>query len=181
MELIHDFSPIPKIFWSFESGKAFRHCSICDCDLMVRGTNYLIEKAFKKQETIFEYAMCYACYQKLQETLSINSRKLIDHYFDEHVDFEKRRCDLMAKYGRRTDSWINRCMITGRRRSQCDEHQIYGWFIDSDIAFTGMPYMLSGQVIDEILKLLSEETTGVIEDLSNRLFGVGQPQGTLLI
>ena len=180
-EIFRDFEPVPEDFFSFETGEQFCKCSLCDCDLMESGRNYLIEKAFKKGETIFEYAMCFECYLGVQETLSINSRKLIHNYFDEHVDVEVRRKELLEEHGKQAKSWLNNCMIKGTPVSKCNEYQIYGWFVDKHIVFTGMPYMLSGEVIDELLGLLSDETIGAIDDLTGKLFGLDLPKGLLVI
>ena len=181
MNIYKDFYPVPEVFRCFETGEMFQRCRMCDIDLMVEGTNYLIEKAFRKKEVIFEYAMCFDCVQQMRETLSAQSRKLIDNYFEEHIDIEERRKTLIEKYGRRTRSWINNCMIKGTPMNQCEEHQIYGWFIDKDIVFTGMPYMLSGAVMDELLNLLSNETIGVLDDFSEKLFGIDIPQGLIVV
>ena len=148
---------------------------------MVEGTNYLVEKAFRKEETLFEYAMCFDCLQKMREQLSVQSRKLIENYFDEHVDFVERTQRLLKRYGSEIRPWIDTCMISGAPIASCEEHQIYGWFIDKDIVFTGMPYMLSGKVMDELLNLLSNETIGVLEDFSETLFGIDIPQNFILI
>ncbi|MGE9293575.1 MAG: hypothetical protein ACQKBW_08180, partial [Puniceicoccales bacterium] len=77
-----DFYPVPKVFYSFETGEAFRSCTLCERDLFATDTRYIIEKAFRKKETIFEYAMCLDCVEREQQNLSINSRKLINHFFD---------------------------------------------------------------------------------------------------
>lgn len=181
MNVYSDFYPVPKVFWCFETGEMFRRCHMCTIDLMIEGTNYLIEKAFRKKEVVFEYAMCFDCVQQLQETLSVQSRKLIENYFSEHVDLEERRKVLIEKHGRKPRSWIDKCMIKGTPMTQCEEHQIYAWCIDTDIVFTGMPYMLSGVVIDELLSLLSNETVGVLDDFSEKLFGIDVPQGLMPI
>ena len=44
-----------------------------------------------------------------------------------------------------------------------------------------VPYMLSGAVIDELLNLLSNETIGVLDDFSEKLFGIDIPQGLILV
>jgi hypothetical protein len=181
MKIYSDFYPVPNVFWCFETGKMFRRCRMCDIDLMIEGTNYLIEKAFRKKEVIFEYAMCFDCVQQMRGSLSVQSRKLINNYFHEHVDIEERKKTLIGKYGRRTRSWISKCMIKGTPISKCEEHQIYGWFIDKDIVFTGLPYMLSGEVIDELLHLLSNETIGVLDDFSKKLFDIDIPKGLILV
>lgn len=70
MDVHHDYIPLPEIFWSFETGQPMEHCSLCGCDLMVPDTNYLIEKAFKNRETVFEHALCLKCYTDAHESLS---------------------------------------------------------------------------------------------------------------
>lgn len=181
MDYTSDFGPIPKNFHCFETGEPFRNCSLCDYDLFENGTNYLIEKAFKKKETIFEYAACYDCYLNLHNSLSKKSRKLIANYFDERIDLEKRGQEMLEKHGRRSRSWLSRCLIKGTEKSRCEEHQIYGWFIDKDIVYNGMPYMLSSEVIEEIMQLLSPETLCELNTLTDKLFGIDFPQGILAI
>lgn len=175
------FSPVPKVFWSLETGMPFSRCSMCACDLMEEGVNYLVEKAYQKKEALFEYAMCYECYLGVQESLSEQSKKLIANYFEEHVDFDSRMSRMLEKNGKRTRSWLAQCMVKGTPRWKCEEHQIYGWLVDKDIVFNGMPYMRSGAVIDDLLKLLSPETTGALDDLSDKLFVLDLPQSVLLV
>ncbi|EDY80581.1 hypothetical protein VDG1235_195 [Verrucomicrobiia bacterium DG1235] len=181
MTTYYEFGPIPKDFHSFEKGAPFQHCSLCNADLFKEGTNYLIEKAFRKKETIFEYAMCLDCYSGLQQSLSKKSRELIENYFEEHIDTNTRASTLLDKHGRRSRSWLGHCMIKGTPRWKCEEHQIYGLFIDKDIVFNGLPYMLSGAAIDDILQLLSPETIGSLNDLSDKLFGIDLPQSILVL
>jgi len=176
-----DSNLIPEEFWCFETGEPFQRCFMCSCDLMHEGTHYLVEKAFRKKEVLFEYAMCFECLQDIRKQLSNQSLKLIENYFDEHVDFVKRTNDFLEAYGPETRFWIDKCMIKGTPISECEEHQIYGWFIDESIVFPGMPYMLSGVVMDELLNLLSNETIGVLEDFSEKLFGIDIPQNFILI
>lgn len=88
---------------------------------------------------------------------------------------------MLAEKGHRTRSWLGHSMIKGTPRWKCEEHQIYGWFVDRDIVFNGMPYMLSGEVIDELLDLLSPETLGILEAFSDKLFGIDLPQGFVLV
>ncbi|MDQ8208800.1 hypothetical protein QEH52_14835 [Coraliomargarita sp. SDUM461003] len=181
MRLFEDFIPIPEELWSFETGAPLQRCAICDCDLLVQGTNYLIEKAFKGNEVMFEYAMCTKCCVLLSQELSVQSKKLIDHYFDEYGDLEQRRLSYLGQFGTNYSKWVDRCMVKDTSRSECDEFQVYAWCIDRDLVFTGMPYMLSGDCIDDLLGLLSEETLGILNDFSDKVFGVDLPQGLLII
>ena len=79
------------------------------------------------------------------------------------------------------DPWLDRCLIKGTSVDSLEEYQIYGFCIDRDLVFNGAPYVLSGEVIEDILKLLSPETRGVIDDYSERLFGLDMPQGFVMV
>lgn len=176
-----DFAPIPNDFKSLETGDVFRKCTLCSKDLLADGTQYLIEKAYQKKETIFEYAMCMDCYWEVRESLSLKSRTLIENYFDEHLDLDQRAETLLATKGRRTRSWLGHCMIKDTPRWKCEEYQICGFFHGKEIVFNGFPYMLSGEVIEDLIQLLSPETLGSLNDLTDKLFGIDLPKGFLLI
>ena len=72
-------------------------------------------------------------------------------------------------------------MVKGTPRWKCEEHQIFGWFVDRDIVFNGLPYMLSSEVIDEVVQLLSPETLGALHDFSDKLFGLDLTQPILVL
>lgn len=176
-----DFLPIPDIFWSFETGKPIDHCKLCGRDLLEPGTNYLIEKAFKNAETIFEHALCLPCYTECHASMSEDSRTRIRDYFTERVDMDARQENFLASYGTKHEKWISHCMVKGYPIREIDEYQIYGFCIDKDLIFSGAPYMICGDVIEEILELLSAETLGVMSDLSQKLFGTDVPHDLLVL
>ncbi len=181
METYENFIPIPNDFWSFETGKPFEKCSSCNRNLFKPGTNYFIEKAIHGAETVFEYAMCLDCYENLYNELSIRSRKLIENYFDEHIDIEKRNRNFIQTYGMRCDQWLSKCMIKNRPREDCKEYQLYGFCIDKDLVFNGMPYILCSDVIEDLLELLSHETLGTLNEFSGCIFDIDLPQNVLMV
>ena len=127
MQHFSEFIPVPEELWSFETGAPMQRCFMCDCDLFEEGTNYLIEKAFKGDEVLFEYAVCFECRMKLQDELSKKSLQLIYNYFAEHVDFERRRVEFLDRYGMDYGKWVERCLVKDKSRAECAEFQVYGW------------------------------------------------------
>ncbi|MDF7826151.1 hypothetical protein P4B35_19120 [Pontiellaceae bacterium B12227] len=180
MDLHHDYIAVPEVFWSFETGKPISHCKLCDCDLMEPGTNYLIEKAFKNGETIFEHALCLSCYTESHQSMSEDSREKIRDYFAEHVNMDERQNIFMEQYGTEHEKWIDHCMVKGFPVREIEEYQLYGFCIDKDLVFSGAPYVLCGDVIEEIMELLSAETLGTMNALSQKLFGVDAPHDLLM-
>jgi len=175
------FCPVPETFWSFETEAPFNRCSVCDKDLLEPGTNYIIEKAFQRKETVFEYAICTACHLQLRKEISPQSQKLFENYFHEHVDFAQRPSEMIQWHGINHTKWLSHCLVKGTPIEECEEYQIYGMCIDKDLVFMEMPFMISEAVIEDLLVLLSDETRGFLENFSDRVLGIDMPKGFVLI
>ncbi|MCB1123531.1 MAG: hypothetical protein KJT03_18405 [Verrucomicrobiae bacterium] len=175
------FIPIPEKFWSFETGKPFETCSLCGTELLQSGANYLVEKAFKKTEVIFEYAICRDCRMKVMNELSRKSLKLIDHYFSEHVDEEARLEKLWKESPRSADGWISHCLVKGTPVEELEEYQVGGLFTGDNMVLADFPFALGGVAIDEIIHLLSDETLGALNDFSDKVFGIDLPNKFLIL
>lgn len=168
---INEFIPVPPDLWSFANEGPFERCSVCDCDLQEPGVVYLIEKAFQGKEPIFEYAMCDACCVNLRNELSVKSLELINNYYDEHVDLAARRERLLEAHGLDHKPWLDQCVIKKRAIRPDEEYQICALCSDKDLLFTYMPVCISGEAVEDIVKLLSDETLGVVNDFMGQHFG----------
>ena len=171
---ISEYIPIPEIFHSFLYEGMFSECCVCDIELLHDGTGYIIEKAFKGDEVIFEYAMCNVCRMDMYEELSKKSLTLIEHYFDERINLVERRQDLLEGYDQSIEPWIDKCILSGKPRMDCDGYQIYADCDGGDLLFSYLPYIISCDSIDEIQELLSLKTRdrldGFIRDVLNSPF-----------
>lgn len=170
--IIDKFKPVPEEFHSFETGEPFERCCICDTFLLDDNTGYLIEKAFNKNETIFEYAMCYPCRDNLCSELSPASLKLIEHYFDERVDMLARRNKLITLPGLDHRPWINHCVLSGKAIQASSEYQIYGQCDGGDLLFTYLPYAICGEEIDSLSKSLSKKTRDRLDEFIDDVLGI---------
>lgn len=167
-------SAIPKAFWSDLTNKPFENCISCKCELLGDEVEYVIEKALQSTEvegvvsTIFEYAMCMPCAGKLRSQLSSQSLKNIDSFYHEKIDFTDRRTKLANNELNITD-WIGECIINKRSFKPGEEYQIYGQCIGEHFLFVDMPFMLSGEAVDEMIELISNETMDELDDFMNNL------------
>ena len=57
MEVSANYIEVPVQFHSFMEEGPFSKCTLCEEPLLEDGTQYLIHKAFHREEVIFEYAM----------------------------------------------------------------------------------------------------------------------------
>lgn len=77
------FRPIPPVLHSFETGKAFEHCTGCGKAIVEEQASYLVEKIYSKGEVIVEYAMCRDCLEPIRQDISEESKPAIQKFHKE--------------------------------------------------------------------------------------------------
>lgn len=166
------------MFYNSDTGKPFENCLVCNCNLLEEDTLYLVERAIKKynaletSSVIFEYAMCMSCAMRMNEVLSEESKNKVEAYFAQHVNMHQRIADNKEQYGTDVNKWVEHCMLKNTHESETEEYQLYGMFSGNTMLFTEMPYMLSGEAMDEITNLMSNKSLGDIDDFIDQFFGL---------
>lgn len=166
---------IPPSFHSFESGDLFTHCLECKRHLLEEDCEYVIEKAvrnytgFPAKDVIFDCAICMDCVMEIQAGLSEESTQAIQKFMKEKVDVAFR-VELANEGISNVEVFTNQCMISKRRMSDCAEYQIFAVCKGNKIDLKMPPYMLSGEVLEEISELLSEKTRDDLNGFFNKHF-----------
>ena len=171
------FAPIPEVFFSSETGAPFDTCVDCGRSLLDGDTQYLIEKAVRRfrpydsQDVVFEYALCLDCYQLVHQSLSQVSRERMDAFFAEHVDVEERAQTLLAVRDEEPDihPWLDRCVVTGTPVRELDEYQLVCHCSGREAVLTHVPCLVSGEAVDEMVALLSNETLDELGRFRDRI------------
>ncbi len=155
---------IPKEFYSFDTGAPFTQCIECE-RLLTDDVDYMIEKSvrnyrgFNATDVIFDYAICLVCVDEMKKNLSSQSLQAIHTYFMEHFDSENH----MAV-------GIDHCLVSKKSREECEEYQLYALCQGAHLSEIQPPYMISGEVIDELLPLLSKATSDNLDGFFNKHF-----------
>ena len=170
-----DFVPscveVPPAFHSFLEEGPFIKCTVCEAPLDEDGTQYLIHKAFHREEVIFEYALCLPCRARMQEELSAESLERINAYMDQY-DMEARNEEMLVDRGPDVSAWLSHCFITGRPVTGADEHHIYAFCDGPDLIFNGLPMAIVGDVNEELNELLSQKTRDRLDGFVDEQFGL---------
>jgi len=167
---IDDFIPIPPLFHSVQSGRPFSSCLACDRPLLADGVPYLIEKAVRRGETTFEYAMCFRCHESLSDELSVRSKRRIDAQVSERVDLADRRKSLLPHDD--VEAWVDTCILTKKGRGDCDEYQLFAQCDGGDLLFAYAPFMISGEGVEDLVRLFSKKTRETLDDFTGRYLGM---------
>ncbi len=163
---------IPKEFYSFETEQPFDRCIECEKYLLDEDTEYIIEKAVKSYEgysakdVVFDYALCMDCAERMRNDISQDSWKQMMKYFQENMDLQHR----IEQYGRSPEAGLQSCMIKKRSINDCNEYQIYAHCKGGKLNMENPPYMISGEVMEELLPLLSDKTIDEMNGFMNKHF-----------
>ncbi|MFT7588288.1 MAG: hypothetical protein ACI959_000495 [Limisphaerales bacterium] len=150
---------IPTIFHkSIEKGP-FSQCLMCETPF---GPNsiYLIEKSVMSHDVKYEYAMCYSCAERMNGSMSKESRKCIDTFYQEHVDINARARRFEENPGIRPEELISNCLISGEPVHELEEYHVFAQCIGDKLVMANTPYMLSMPVMEQLNELLSPESKG---------------------
>jgi hypothetical protein len=169
---------IPELFYSSNEHKPIQSCAICGKMLLSSNMPYVIEKAFKrnmkskKEEMVFEYALCYHCQQNATKELSEESLKNIKMYFDLYVDFDKRQEKLGDPRNFKFNECIKNCLITNKPIEHYSEYQIGAYFFQNRLLLENPPYAMGMQALEEIQDLLSEKTRDFLDGFKDKIIPV---------
>lgn len=167
---------IPEEFKNFSTGAHFSQCIECDKDLLQSGEEYFIEKAiktypgFKAKDIIFEYAICMTCTERFRKQISEESMQSIARYFAENVNLANRM-QIMQNHPDEPEKWMEKCLVKGTENQDLQEYQIYAHCKGDRLLTTQMPYMISGEALDEISNLLSNKTLDELDGFMTKNFG----------
>ncbi|MEQ6168376.1 hypothetical protein AAOE16_14370 [Ekhidna sp. MALMAid0563] len=163
---------IPKDFYSFETNAPFDTCIECEKYLLDDDTEYIIEKAVKNYEgysakdVVFDYAICMDCAEKMRKEISKESWEMMMKYFQDNMDIQSR----LEMQEKAPEENLRNCMIKKTDVERCSEYQIYAHCKGKSLNLDNPPYMISGEVMEELLPLLSNKTIDEMNGFMNKHF-----------
>lgn len=162
---------IPSVLHDSISHSLIERCIECGLYLLEDGTDYFIEKAFKKykqynaSEVIFEYAICGACAETMRKKMSVDSMRNLESYFVNNIN--------PNNIGSTSDGIPACCVIKGTPSDELSEYQVMahctGKYLNKDLSF---PMLISAAVAEELTELLSQSTKDELDDFVGRNFGI---------
>ena len=165
---------IPEAFHSSETGAPIQHCKVCN-KYLLDGAEYIIEKALvhypgmNTTDLVWEFAICTDCTVTVMSEYSEESNRKMQEYFSRNMNLSHLR-ELTRAENFEAHDWLNKCIITGKEMSECSQYQITGQCMGNLMLFENGPFMISGEAMDEIVQLLSNETLGAMNDFRDRHF-----------
>jgi hypothetical protein len=153
-----DAEPIPEAFHSFESDGPFRACSSCG-EVFGEDGVHLIEKAFQRGETVYEYALCQNCHEAIRQELSQESKQRIEAYLRAAFERHEPAGDL-----------LEHCLFSGRPLGE--DYLICGMFAGPWRLPEVPCFAISGEEMQKMAELMSVATRKRLDDFVDDVLGI---------
>ena len=137
---------------------SFKTCVVCEAYLLRRGNQYFIEKSYKGEEVIFEYAICLNCAANFRTIYSEDSKRIIENFFVEKVNLIARGEKLLKSNNHRIGNWLSHCLFTDVKKEGLKEYHIYAHCDGENLLLSYLPFLICSQVIGELYQKLSRKT-----------------------
>jgi hypothetical protein len=157
-EPVHRLHPLPKQFYSDETGAPFERCFDCGNAVAACEDGYLIQKAYAGDETLMEMAICCDCHEKLQASYSKESKEKMWNFYLDHGDFSTRLKKFYPFPVGDPGLWLNACMTCGAPRDSVPECLVAAHVFEGDLVYGETPLMICFDCMNKIVGLLSEES-----------------------
>lgn len=133
---------------------------------------YIIEKALKPGDTIYEYAICFECVEKSRHRISRESMGKMELFFSERVKPLEHRANMIQKFDLDYRFWLDHCVVHGTPIEEMLEYQIMAHCHGPYMVFSVFPYCIGEQAADELVSLLSASTLRELDDFGEELIDI---------
>lgn len=149
---------IPDKFHSFETDAAFTNCCDCGCELLISAQTYMIQKSYSKDECVMEFALCYACKEKLDQQISAESKEAIyDFLFDNSNILEQQGENTFEEAMQNTE----KCITCGKVLQDCEGFTYSGLFVGNHIVTSPSPMLICDECQGALAENISDQTRDV--------------------
>lgn len=162
---------IPEELKSFVSEEMFTHCINCGKYLLDDEIHYMIEKAVAGGNVEFEHAICIDCATDMRGYMSEESTKAVNDFFEKNFDQMNRMKTLFSENTIPSfEKWTEECAISHKSIKEIDEYQIFAHCCGKKMIYSVMPFIISGEVIEQISGILSVKTREELDKYMDKHF-----------
>ena len=149
-------SEIPPNFHSLEHDGPFETCLTCERRFDDLDEPYIINKAFRGPECVFEFAICQTCKEETMESFSEESRKRLREMAENNSILQKRS----ERFAESQDykKWISECAHCGTPASEIKNFTTECLGFGDYMVYDPYPVLICDSCIEENQKVLSKAT-----------------------
>lgn len=145
---------------SEETGVAFSHCLCCKLPLVEIAGPWLVNKEFRRDECVMEYAICQGCRDQVTDGLSEESKEAVRGFLKKEIDWEARMREFMLSP--EVESRFDGCIACRAPRSVLEGFGISALFDSGGSLVVGpLPLLICQPCVGRMTESLSEASRGV--------------------
>jgi hypothetical protein len=168
---------IPKIFYSDTDDSPFKTCVMCGKDLLTGDEEYMIEKVLKTYpdhdfvSTIFEFAICTKCHSKMQQSMSEESMRNIQSFYNDFIRKKGTDSIVVDLSTFNINNWLSKCFFTGKPVNEMEEYQVVGVFKGDKLLLNKIPMVMGFETMEQMSELLSKQTRDEMNGFREKYLG----------
>lgn len=145
---------------SEERGEAFSHCLCCKLPLVEIDGPWLVNKEFRKEECVMEYAICQVCRDRVTDELSEESKEAVRGFLEKEIDWELRMREFMISH--RVEDRFAACIACQVPRAEVEGFGISALFDSGGSLVVGpLPLLICQPCVGRMTESLSEASRAV--------------------
>ncbi len=143
---------------SVETGRDFEKCTKCDCDLADTRESWIVNKEWHRGECVMEYALCHDCRGEMVASISEESARFVQNFFERHID-PMRWIGQFAADDDAPDSLIDACFACGASRDAAEGFGVSAMFRSPGTLEVGpLPVLICQECSMKVEEGLSKQT-----------------------
>lgn len=145
---------------SEETGEAFSHCVSCKLPLVEIAGPWLVNKEFRREECVMEYAICQECRDRVTDELSEESKEAVRGFLETEIDWESRMREFMLSH--QLAERFDACIVCCAPRAELEGFGISALFDAGGSPVVGpLPLMICQSCVGRMTESLSEASREV--------------------
>lgn len=143
---------------SVESGREFEQCTQCGCSLADTRQPWIVNKEWHRGECVMEYALCHECRGGMIASISAESVRFVQGFFEQHIDPMRWIEQIGAGDGDPAEL-VASCFACGQSRDDAEGFGISAMFeVAGTLEIGPLPVMICQDCSAKVEEGLSKET-----------------------
>ena len=144
---------------SVETGREFEQCTQCDRTLADTREPWIVNKEWHRGECVMEYALCHSCRGDMVASISEESVRFVQTFFEQHIDPMRWIGQFTAGGDDDPECLVADCFACGCRRDAAGGFGISAMFqAPGTLEIGPMPVMICQDCSMKVEEGLSKQT-----------------------
>lgn len=114
-------------------------------------------------DIVYRYCICIPCYEAQKAAISLESRDVMQRFFEQRIDLNRISSEMDSKYG------LSHCAVSHKAASELESFQLGALCRAGELEPGYAPMLFDESVMDELMMQLSDSTRSYLQGFKDKL------------